>query len=101
MVDAMLKFLSIASISHLADEAIKQMDNILGILCFLYDEYKLHSTSSSPIVSSYSIVSGFTDDNFDDHNSFSGRRFRLQVGRSQLDLYLEDLPLELNMSQMF
>jgi len=30
-------------------------------------------------------------------NNFNGRRPRLQVGRSQLDLYLEEPALELNM----
>jgi len=73
------------------------VDNVLGILRSLYDEYKLHAKSTSPIVSSSPIISGYGDDYFDDYNNFSGRRSRAQVGRSQLDLYLKEPALELNM----
>ena len=72
------------------------MDNVLSILRSLYDEYKLHAKSTSPIVSSSPIISGYGDDYFDDYNSFSGTRSRPQAGRSQLDLYLEEPALELN-----
>ena len=78
------------------DDAIEWVDNELSTLPSLYDEYKSHSTSTLPIVSSSPIVSGSGDDYFDDYNSFSGRRSRPQARRSQLDLYLEELALELN-----
>ena len=72
------------------------MENILATLCFLYDEYKLHSTSSSPIVNTSPIVCGSRDDDFDDDNSH-GWRSRPHAGRSLLDLCLEELVLALNM----
>jgi len=79
------------------DEAIERVDNVLSTLRSLSDEYRLHSTSTSPIVNLSPIVSGSGDDYFDDYNTFSGRRSRPQAGRSQLDLYLEEPALELNM----
>lgn len=79
------------------DDVIERVDNVLGTLRSLYDEYKLHSTSTSPIVNSSPTISGFGDDYFDDYNSFSGGRSRPQVETSQLDLYLEEPALELNM----
>ena len=53
------------------NEAIERADNVSGTLGSQYDEYKLHSTSSSPIVSSSPFVSGPGDDYFDQNNSFS------------------------------
>jgi len=41
------------------DEGMERIDNVFGALCSLYDEYKLHSSLTSPIVSSSSTVSGF------------------------------------------
>uniref|UniRef100_A0A803N082 HAT C-terminal dimerisation domain-containing protein n=1 Tax=Chenopodium quinoa TaxID=63459 RepID=A0A803N082_CHEQI len=63
----------------------------------MFDDYKLQYASSSPIVVALSRPSTSGARNyFDDYDHFVGTSTRSQVGKSQLEMYLDDDALDLN-----
>lgn len=77
------------------DEAAMRVENVLSTLKSLYNEYKSQSFASPVVAPPPS--SGFDlHEFFDDYHSYTLRNTRVQTGKSQLDLYLDEPPLDMN-----
>uniref|UniRef100_A0A803MBB6 hAT-like transposase RNase-H fold domain-containing protein n=1 Tax=Chenopodium quinoa TaxID=63459 RepID=A0A803MBB6_CHEQI len=80
-----------------SDEAMCKVEKVLNTLRSLYNEYK-SAFSTSPIVAPFTTSSRIEDENFfDDYQSYSSRITRTQTKKSQLESYLEESKLDLNM----
>ncbi|KMS98808.1 hypothetical protein BVRB_3g068830 [Beta vulgaris subsp. vulgaris] len=77
------------------EDGMIQVGEILTTLKTLYNEYKLQS-SISPIVAPSPPSSGLGQNYFEDYNSYNPRSISTQIGKSQLDVYLEDEALDMN-----
>ncbi|XP_048494372.1 zinc finger BED domain-containing protein DAYSLEEPER-like [Beta vulgaris subsp. vulgaris] len=79
------------------DEAMIRVEKVLSTLRALYNDYKLQSLIS-PIVTPSPPSSHFVHHYFfDDYNNYNPKSTRTQHGKSKLDVYLEDEPLDLNL----
>uniref|UniRef100_A0A803LP37 BED-type domain-containing protein n=1 Tax=Chenopodium quinoa TaxID=63459 RepID=A0A803LP37_CHEQI len=80
-----------------SDEAMCKVEKVLNTLRSLYNEYK-STFSNSPIVAPSTTSSRIQDENFfDGYQSYSLRITRTQTKKSQLESYLEESELDLNM----
>ncbi|XP_021750666.1 zinc finger BED domain-containing protein RICESLEEPER 1-like [Chenopodium quinoa] len=80
-----------------SDEAMYKVEKVLNTLRSLYNEYK-STFSTSPIVAPSTTSSRIEDENFfDDYQSYISRITRTQTKKSQLESYLEEPGLDLNM----
>ncbi|XP_021753321.1 zinc finger BED domain-containing protein RICESLEEPER 2-like [Chenopodium quinoa] len=78
-------------------EVSRRINLVLGTMKSMFEDYKLQYASSSPIVVAPSPPSTSGARNyFDDYNHFVGTSARSQVGKSQLEMYLDDDALDLN-----
>uniref|UniRef100_A0A803LA19 SRP54-type proteins GTP-binding domain-containing protein n=1 Tax=Chenopodium quinoa TaxID=63459 RepID=A0A803LA19_CHEQI len=79
------------------DEAMCKVEKVLNTLRSLYNEYK-STFSTSPIVVPSTTSSRIEDENFfDDYQSYSSRITRTQTKKSQLESYLKESELDLDM----
>ncbi|KNA20152.1 hypothetical protein SOVF_055050 [Spinacia oleracea] len=79
------------------DEALRRLNLVLATMNSLFMDYKLQYASSSPTIVSPSPATTLGSKNyFDDYDHFVGTSSRSQVGKSQLEMYLDDDALDLN-----
>uniref|UniRef100_A0A803N0A9 BED-type domain-containing protein n=1 Tax=Chenopodium quinoa TaxID=63459 RepID=A0A803N0A9_CHEQI len=78
-------------------EVSRRINLVLGTMKSMFEDYKLQYASSSPIVVAPSPPStSGARSYFDDYDHFVGTSARSQVGKSQLEMYLDDDALDLN-----
>lgn len=82
------------------NDAQQYVSNVINNLYCLFDEYMQNSSLSSVAglsVVATNVVNDKEDiDGFEDYETFQSARFRSQVEKSQLDLYLEEPSHDLN-----